>query len=114
MEILADLSGEVSVDLIVPGNRRNLLGRPADVEGVVPALTQEGAPVLRQVPQQVPALHAVTVMGSLMTVRPPVSSRAISRLASITKATASRRFDRASLRVAPWVLAPGNSSMKAM
>ena len=114
LEVHADLSGEIPVDLVVPGNRRNLLGRPVDVEGVVPALAKERAPVLGQVPQQVPALHAVTVMGSLMTAPPPASSRAISRLASITKATASRRFVRASSREAPWLLAPGNSSMKAM
>jgi len=114
LEVLADLPGEIPVDLVVPGNRRDLLGRPVDVEGVVPALTQEGAPMLCQVAQQIPAFHAVTVMGSLMTVSPSASSRANSRLASITRATASRRFVRASSREAPWVLAPGNSSTKAM
>ena len=114
LEVCTNLSGEVPVDLVVPGNRRNPFRDPVDVEGVVPALTQEGAPVVCQVSQQVAALHAVTVMGSLMTGPPPASSRAISRLASITRATASRRFVRASSREAPWVLAPGNSSMKAM
>ena len=36
-----------------------ILGRTVDVERVVPALPHEGAPVFRQVPRQVPALHAV-------------------------------------------------------
>ena len=45
---------------------------------------------------------------------PEAPSRARMRLASTTRATASRRFVRASSRVAPWVFAPGNSSMKAI
>ena len=44
---------------------------------------------------------------------PAASSLARTRLASMTRATASTRFVRASSRVAPWVFAPGNSSMKA-
>ena len=46
--------------------------------------------------------------GSSMGARPKT------RLASTASAMASRRFVRASSREAPWVLAPGNSSMKAM
>jgi len=43
------------------------------MQGVVAALSQERAPVLPQVPEQFAALHAVTVIGSLMTTSPSAS-----------------------------------------
>jgi hypothetical protein len=62
-EILADLLGEVVVDLGMAGHRRRLAGGAIDVDRMIGAFAQEFAPMLFEVPNQCAALHALTLKG---------------------------------------------------
>src|SRR5437588_10547454 len=95
--------------------RRRLVVRRVDVDAVLTPVAQQIAAVRLQVADQGLPLHgADNSKGSRVTGWPPRDFSASSRLASNTSATASRRFSRASSKVSPWVLAPGNSSTNAM
>src|SRR6266851_4279828 len=109
LKVLADLSCQVFVNVVVAGNRGNLLRWTIDVDRVAAPFAQELASVLLQVPKEIPTLHAMTLIGSRISSLAAPLSRANIRFASTTRATASRRFARASSSVAPCVLAPGTS-----
>lgn len=75
-EIFADLPGKVVVDFGVSGNSRRFAGGTIDEDGVVGAFSQQFAPVILQVPNERPALHAPTLNGSRIS-SPPVAVSAM-------------------------------------
>src|ERR1035438_540969 len=114
IQVLANLACCELQNFAVAWHAGHLLFRTVHVNGVVAALAQELTAVTLQVPDKLQPFHAVPrSSGSRMTSWPRKSSSASSRLAWSTMVTASAKLARASSSVAPWVLAPGNSSTKA-
>src|SRR5436309_1457269 len=114
VQVFANLPGGEFQYLVVARHRRNFSLRAIHVDGMVAALAQKLAAMTFQMPDEVPPLHAApSNNGSRITSCPRNSSSANSRLASNTITTASAKLARASSKVAPWVLAPGNSSTNA-
>jgi hypothetical protein len=112
-ELFADLPSQELVDCAMAGYGSALADTTIDVDRVPPALSEQLTAMLLEMANQVDSLHAVNLRGSRMTSSPARSSSARARFASRVSSTASRRFSRASSSVAPWVLAPGNSSTNA-
>ena len=93
---------EMLVDLTVPRYGRDLSSGAVHVDRMAPTLSQQFAAVRFEVAHEIAALHPLAIFrGSRITSPSPTSSRARARLASRTISTASRRFARASSRVAP-------------
>ena len=101
LQIATDLSREELVQLAVTRDGGCLPGRPIHVNGVVSALAQQHTTMQLKVSDEIDSLHALKRSGSRMTSAPTSSSSTSCRLASSTSKTASRRFARASSRVAP-------------
>jgi hypothetical protein len=96
--------GEEIIDLAVPWDGCCLSSSAIDVQRVFGAFPKRLAPTLLEVLDQITPFHtAVIVTGSRITSCPSRDSWMRARFASM-------RLPRVSSRVAPWVLAPGNSS----
>jgi len=93
----------------VPRNGRGFACTSVHVDRMSRALAEQLASLGFEVPDEIPPLHRAAIFrGSRITSPSPASSLASARLASSTSSAASRRFSRASSRVAPCVLAPGS------
>ncbi len=66
LQVAADLPGQVLVYLTVTGDRRALADLAVHVHGVLRSLPKKLTPVLLEVPDEFPPLHAVG-RGSLIT-----------------------------------------------
>lgn len=107
-------SAAIARVIMLPYRRRSAILR-IEIDGVASAFARLPASMGMQVPYEVATLHAaVMASDSRMTAGPLIDSSARARFVSTISRTASRRFSRASSSVAPWVFAPGSSSLKPM